>query len=66
MDRLDDLLIAGTAAQIATDGVAYLRLVWLRVGIEQPSFIHASSQLGDRVYLGAFAYVGKNCRISYF
>ena len=34
-----------------------------RVGIEQPSFIHASSQLSDRVYLGAFAYVGKNCRI---
>ncbi len=42
----------------------YHRLIsFSRVGIEQPSFMHESSQLGERGYLGAFAYVGKHCRI---
>lgn len=42
----------------------YHRLIsFSRVGIEQPSFIHESSQMGERGYLGAFAYVGKHCRI---
>jgi len=29
-------------------------------GIEQPSFISDSAKLGEEVYLGAFAYIGKN------
>jgi UDP-3-O-[3-hydroxymyristoyl] glucosamine N-acyltransferase len=42
----------------------YHRLIsFSRVGIEQPSFMHESSQMGERGYLGAFAYVGKHCRI---
>jgi UDP-3-O-[3-hydroxymyristoyl] glucosamine N-acyltransferase len=39
------------------------RIAFARVGIEQPTYLHESSQLGDKVYLGAFAYVGRNCRI---
>ena len=34
-----------------------------RVGVEQPSFIHPSSPASEQGYLGAFAYVGKNCRL---
>lgn len=30
------------------------------LGIEQPSFIDPSSQLGSDIYVGAFAYIGKN------
>lgn len=32
-------------------------------GVEQPSFIDASSSAGQNFYLGAFAYVGKNTQI---
>lgn len=39
------------------------RLTYARVGIEQPSYRHESSVLGEEVYLGAFAYVGKHCTI---
>lgn len=34
-----------------------------KTGIEQPSFIHSSSTLGDFAYVGAFAYVGENVTI---
>ncbi|WP_338349972.1 UDP-3-O-(3-hydroxymyristoyl)glucosamine N-acyltransferase [Nonlabens tegetincola] len=34
-----------------------------KTGIEQPSFIHETAQLGDDVYVGAFAYIGENVRI---
>ncbi len=30
----------------------------LKKGIEQPAFIHPSAQLGEDVYIGAFAYIG--------
>lgn len=32
-------------------------------GIENPSFIHKTTQYGENFYLGAFAYVGKNVKI---
>lgn len=32
-------------------------------GIETPSFIDASSTLGENVYVGAFAYIGQNVKI---
>jgi UDP-3-O-[3-hydroxymyristoyl] glucosamine N-acyltransferase len=32
-------------------------------GIEQPSFIHPSAQIGENVYIGAFAYIGPNVTI---
>jgi len=35
----------------------------VKKGIEQPSFIDATAQLGDDVYVGAFAYIGKNVKI---
>ncbi|NCD69460.1 UDP-3-O-(3-hydroxymyristoyl)glucosamine N-acyltransferase [Mucilaginibacter agri] len=34
-----------------------------KTGIEQPSFIHPSAQLGSNVYIGAFSYVGPNVKI---
>ncbi|MEE2800788.1 MAG: UDP-3-O-(3-hydroxymyristoyl)glucosamine N-acyltransferase [Bacteroidota bacterium] len=34
-----------------------------KTGIEQPSFIHKTAQLGDDVYVGAFAYIGENVKI---
>ncbi len=32
-------------------------------GIEQPSFITSSAQLGESCYVGAFAYIGSNVRL---
>ena len=32
-------------------------------GIEQPSFIHASAQIGENIYLGSFSYIGENAII---
>jgi UDP-3-O-[3-hydroxymyristoyl] glucosamine N-acyltransferase len=32
-------------------------------GIEQPCYIHDTAQLGANVYVGAFAYIGKNVSI---
>ncbi|MGV3560528.1 UDP-3-O-(3-hydroxymyristoyl)glucosamine N-acyltransferase [Larkinella arboricola] len=34
-----------------------------KTGIEQPSFIADSAQVGDGIYRGAFSYIGENCRI---
>lgn len=34
-----------------------------KLGIEQPSFIHESATYGDDVYVGAFAYIGKNVKL---
>jgi UDP-3-O-[3-hydroxymyristoyl] glucosamine N-acyltransferase len=35
----------------------------LKTGIEQPSFVHESSTLGDDAYFAAFAYIGRNSKI---
>lgn len=35
----------------------------LRQGVEQPSFISDEATVGDEIYLGAFAYIGKKARI---
>lgn len=32
-------------------------------GVEEPSYIDPSSQMGDNGYRGAFSYIGKNCKI---
>ncbi len=34
-----------------------------KTGIEQPCFIHPSAQIGENVYIGAFAYIGPNVKI---
>lgn len=34
------------------------------VGIEQPCFIDATAKIGNQVYIGAFAYIGKNVLIA--
>ncbi|SFB52781.1 UDP-3-O-(3-hydroxymyristoyl)glucosamine N-acyltransferase [Algoriphagus aquimarinus] len=33
------------------------------VGIEEPSYMDSSSQMGEHAYRGAFSYIGKNCKI---
>lgn len=33
------------------------------VGVEDPSFIHSSSTIGENHYRGAFSYIGKNCKL---
>lgn len=33
------------------------------VGLEEPSFMHESSSIGEGFYRGAFSYIGKNCTI---
>ena len=35
----------------------------MKSGIEQPSFIHESSELGNNCWVAAFAYIGRNVRI---
>jgi len=34
-----------------------------KTGIEQPCFIHPSAQIGEDVYIGAFAYIGPDVKI---
>jgi len=34
-----------------------------KTGVEQPSYIHPSAQIGETVYVGAFAYIGTDVRI---
>ena len=38
-------------------------LAQTKKGIEQPSFISESAQIGNDVYVGAFTYIGSNCTI---
>jgi UDP-3-O-[3-hydroxymyristoyl] glucosamine N-acyltransferase len=32
-------------------------------GVEDPSFMHGSAQHGNKIYRGAFSYIGANCKI---
>lgn len=41
----------------------YIQAKGNKVGIENPSFIDPTATLGKEIYLGAFAYVGKNVKI---
>ncbi|MBE9585608.1 UDP-3-O-(3-hydroxymyristoyl)glucosamine N-acyltransferase [Mucilaginibacter sp. JRF] len=34
-----------------------------KTGIEQPSFIHPTAQVGNNVFIGAFAYIGPNAKV---
>lgn len=33
------------------------------MGVEEPSYIHPTSTIGENHYRGAFSYIGKNCQI---
>ncbi len=41
----------------------YKNLTQQKSGIEQPSSIHDSAELGENIFVGAFAYIGKNVKI---
>ena len=34
-----------------------------KTGIEQPSFVHPSAQVGENCYIGAFAYIGPGAKL---
>ena len=38
-------------------------LVQNKKGVEQPSFINPTAEIGEDVYIGAFAYIGEKCKI---
>jgi len=38
-------------------------LLMSKKGIEQPSFVAASAQIAEEVYVGAFSYIGENSRL---
>jgi UDP-3-O-[3-hydroxymyristoyl] glucosamine N-acyltransferase len=39
---------------------AYNSIKLNKTGVEEPSFIHPSAQIGNNAYIGAFAYIGPN------
>ncbi len=41
----------------------YEKSIPQKTGIEQPSFIDESAELGEDVYVGAFAYIGQNVKL---
>jgi len=41
----------------------YVQSIPKKSGIENPNFISASAQLGEEIYVGAFAYLGENVKI---
>ncbi|MGF7081158.1 UDP-3-O-(3-hydroxymyristoyl)glucosamine N-acyltransferase [Mucilaginibacter sp. UYCu711] len=42
---------------------AYNTIQLDKSGIEQPCFIHPSAQIGENVYIGAFAYIGPGVKL---
>src|SRR5690606_29990619 len=34
-----------------------------KTGVEEPSYLDPTSQIGESSYRGAFSYIGKNCKI---
>lgn len=42
---------------------AYNTIKLDKSGIEQPCFIHPSAQIGENVYIGAFAYIGPGVKV---
>jgi UDP-3-O-[3-hydroxymyristoyl] glucosamine N-acyltransferase len=52
---------AYTAISVLLD--LYNQIKLNKTGIEEPSFIHPSAQIGENVYIGAFAYIGPNVKI---
>ncbi|MBC7410945.1 MAG: UDP-3-O-(3-hydroxymyristoyl)glucosamine N-acyltransferase [Bacteroidia bacterium] len=41
----------------------YNQYIQNKTGIEQPSFIAATSTVGENIYVGAFAYIGENTKL---
>ncbi|MFD2873049.1 UDP-3-O-(3-hydroxymyristoyl)glucosamine N-acyltransferase [Mucilaginibacter ximonensis] len=56
--RVED---AYSAFSVLLDAYNTIRLD--KSGIEQPSFIHPTAQVGENVYIGAFAYIGPGAKV---
>lgn len=59
--------VPATLIRVADAYAAFAKLLEIynkiqndKTGIEQPSFIDPSAKLGNTIYVGAFAYIGKN------
>lgn len=59
--------VPATLIRVADAYAAFAKLLEIynkiqndKTGIEQPSFIDTSAKLGNNIYVGAFAYIGKN------
>lgn len=59
--------VTATLIRVADAYAAFAKLLEMynkiqndKTGIEQPSFIDESAKLGSNIYVGAFAYIGKN------
>lgn len=59
--------VSATLIRVADAYAAFAKLLEIynkiqndKTGIEQPSFIDPSAKLGSNIYVGAFAYIGKN------
>ena len=58
--------IGGTLIRVDNAYEAFTRLLKAldnrpkKTGREEPSFVHPSAQIGEDVYIGAFAYIGEN------
>jgi UDP-3-O-[3-hydroxymyristoyl] glucosamine N-acyltransferase len=62
--------VAATLVRVENAYQSFVQLLELynkiqldKKGIEQPSFISPSAQVGEDCYVGAFAYIGNNARI---
>lgn len=63
--------VSATLIRVASPYEAFSQLLGLyqsmlpapKIGIEQPSFIAASAEIGEAVYVGAFTRIGENVKI---
>lgn len=69
-DFVPEKSISATLIRVANAYQSFAKLLdiyntirYHKVGIENPSFIDPTATLGQEVYVGAFAYIGKNVRI---
>ncbi len=67
LDFLPETPISPTLIRVADVYAAFAQLleayntaISKKTGIEQPSFIAPTAQIGENVYIGAFAYIGHN------
>jgi len=69
-DFVADKAVAATLVRVEDAYQALAQLLEMyeqskpqRIGIEQPSFVSKTAQLGEQVYVGAFAYIGSNVKL---
>jgi UDP-3-O-[3-hydroxymyristoyl] glucosamine N-acyltransferase len=59
--RVEDAYVA--FSQLLSEYQKMMQAAGVKIGIEQPSYIAPSAQIGSDVYVGAFAYIGHGVKI---